>query len=136
VPRDFVAGSVSFISSEVGWILGNAPSNEGGSLGLLSTSNGTAGGLVGVWATHDGGRLWEQIHFAGISSPNVSDLVASDGLVSASVLAIPTTIEVSPSNKDMWRTALTLPSGAGGDPIVQFVTAGSSGWVIDQDRVS
>jgi hypothetical protein len=170
IPEAFSAESVTFVSTQMGWVLGKyscAPTATLCAPVLLHTVNGGAswtpvpapkdltvdqvrfgdpnngwmwdadGGPDGVWSTHDGGLHWEQPTLPiSLTDGYISDLEAADGVVSATVNADPVEIISSPISHDQWTLSpTTIPIGAGPVPNEQIILQGSTGWILEMDRV-
>ncbi len=166
----FEAASVTFVSSQDGWVLGTV----GGSLALARTQDGGAtwtsvtlpptnflslaggSGVDGIrfadqqdgwaygsqlWATHNGGTSWTQITLPGLNSSTgeipIQGLETAAGTVNAVYSgASGFDIATSPTGSNAWVVSPTRISyGAGPIPEAQLVIQGSSGWVVENDRV-
>jgi hypothetical protein len=166
----FDAASVTFVSSQDGWVLGTV----GGGLALARTQDGgttwtsvtppptaflpLAGGsgVDGVrfadqqdgwaygsqlWATHNGGTSWTQITLPGLNSSAgavaIQGLETAAGTVTAVYFgAAGFDIAASPTGSNAWVVSpTTIAYGAGPIPEAQLVIQGSSGWVVENDRV-
>jgi len=96
-----------------------------------------------LWATHDGGRHWSRPDIPGLHSadlgpaPYPTDLEAAAGVVRLVFPGNPAfTIESSPVHTDDWTPSpSTLPHGAGPVPSGQIVLQGTSGWMVETNRV-
>ena len=181
VPSGFQPVSVSFVSADVGWVLGAAPCSSGQCAWILHTTDGgatwasipappapissdglipvsglaTGSGVSGLrfadaqngwafgpdlWATHDGGSSWQQVTIPGATSAAVVALEASAGSVHAvfyDMTGAPAVrIATSPVGRDAWAVSPTsVQIGAGPVPSTQLVLSGSSGWLLQVDRV-
>ena len=166
----FGAASVTFVSSQDGWVLGTV----GGSLALARTQDGgttwtsvtppptgfyTGSGSTGVsgirfanqqdgwaygydlFATHNGGTSWTQVALPGLDSSTggtpIQDLETSGGSVDAVITGSSEfVIDTVPDGSNAWTSSpSTLAYGAGPVPDAQLVLQGSSGWVIENDRI-
>jgi hypothetical protein len=166
----FEAASVTFVSSQDGWVLGTV----GGSLALARTQDGgttwtsvtppptafyTGSGSTDVsgirfanqqdgwaygydlFATHNGGTTWTQVALPGLSSSTggspIQDLETSGGSVDAVITGSSGfDIATSPVGSNSWTSSpTTLAYGAGPVPDAQLVLQGSSGWIVENDRV-
>jgi photosystem II stability/assembly factor-like uncharacterized protein len=115
--------------------LGAAPSGVSG-LRFADSLDGWAFG-PDLWATHDGGQTWTQVHVTGLSKSPVVALEAGNGLVHAVLYDGHGSFRIasSPVNMDQWTIApVKLPVGAGPIPTIQLVLSGAAGWVLQNDR--
>ena len=166
----FEAASVTFVSSQDGWVLGTV----GGSVALARTQDGgttwtsvtppptgfyTGSGSTGVsgirfanqqdgwaygydlFATQNGGASWTQVALPGLNASSgatpIQDLETSDGSVDAVITGSSGfVIDTAPDGSNAWTSSpTTLAYGAGPVPDAQLVLQGSSGWVVENDRV-
>ncbi len=178
IPADFKPLSVTFVSADMGWVLGSTGcgsercpvivnSVDGGRtwarveapattvstapelFGGLPTPTGVTeirfadrqdGWIFGpdLWATHDGGQTWKQVAVPGLAGAPVVALEASAGTVHAAFwdeTGVPFRLATSPVGSDAWRLSPTdVPVGAGPVPSVQLVLAGTTGWLLENDR--
>jgi photosystem II stability/assembly factor-like uncharacterized protein len=90
-----------------------------------------------LWATHDGGHTWTRVSIFGGHAGIVLDLEATHGTATA-VLYDGLThfrIATSPVAANSWAVVhQALGIGAGPVPELQLVLAGTSGWVLQNDR--
>jgi hypothetical protein len=115
---------------------------RGGQLAIrfADTQDGWAYGGQ-LWATHDAGTTWSQISLPGLSAgsgtPAIQELEASGGYVQAVYFGSSGfLIATSPVGTDSWLvSATTLAFGGGPVPVAQLVLQGSSGWIVENDRV-
>ena len=169
----FQVASVTFVSTQDGWVLGTAPCGSGSCLAIARTQDGGASwssvtppptsysgaggsGISAIrfadtqdgwayggqlWATHDAGTTWSQISLPGLSAgsgtPAIQELEASGGYVQAVYFGSSGfLIATSPVGTDSWLvSATTLAFGGGPVPVAQLVLQGSSGWIVENDRV-
>ncbi len=166
----FQAASVTFVSSQDGWVLGTV----GGSLALARTQNGgvnwssvtppaaafyTGPGSTGVdairfanqedgwvygydlYATQNGGASWTQVALPGLNLSTgvtpIQELETSAGSVAAVISGTADfLIDTAVVGSNSWTTSpTTVAYGAGPIPEAQLVLQGSSGWVVENDRV-
>jgi hypothetical protein len=166
----FEAASVTFVSSQDGWVLGTV----GGSLALARTQDGgttwtsvtppptgfyTGSGSTGVsgirfanqqdgwaygydlFATQNGGASWTQVALPGLNVSSgatpIQELETSAGSVDAVITGTSGfLIDTAALGSSSWTTSpTTVAYGAGPVPDAQLVLQGSSGWVVENDRV-
>ena len=166
----FEAASVTFVSSQDGWVLGTV----GGSLALARTQDGgttwisvpppptgfyTGSGSTGVsgirfanqqdgwaygydlFATQNGGASWTQVTLPGLNASfgatPIQELETSAGSVDAVITGTSGfLIDTAALGSSSWTTSpTTVAYGAGPVPDAQLVLQGSSGWVVENDRV-
>ena len=162
----FQAASVTFVSSQDGWVLGTV----GGSLALARTQDGgsvtppaaafyTGPGSTGVdairfanqedgwvygydlYATQNGGASWTQVALPGLNLSTgvtpIQELETSAGSVAAVISGTADfLIDTAVVGSNSWTTSpTTVAYGAGPIPEAQLVLQGSSGWVVENDRV-
>jgi hypothetical protein len=166
----FEAASVTFVSSQDGWVLGTV----GGSLALARTQDGgtnwtsvtppptgfyTGSGSTGVsgirfanqqdgwaygydlFATQNGGASWTQVALPGLNASfgatPIQELETSAGSVDAVITGTSGfLIDTAALGSSSWTTSpTTIAYGAGPVPDAQLVLQGSSGWVVENDRV-
>jgi hypothetical protein len=121
---------VHFANTEDGWVYGQEPAT-------IHQGNQTYSGFTTtLWATHDGGTLWEPQRLAGMDSQGtVYDVESSNAnvFVLAPTRKGPAEVESSPVGKNQWRkanhVALNGPAG-GAQPSGSIVLAGGTGWLI------
>jgi hypothetical protein len=166
----FEAASVTFVSSQDGWVLGTV----GGSVALARTQDGgttwtsvtppptgfyTGSGSTGVsgirfanqqdgwaygydlFATQNGGASWTQVALPGLNVSSgatpIQELETSAGSVDAVITGTSGfLIDTAALGSSSWTTSpTTVAYGAGPVPDAQLVLQGSSGWVVENDRV-
>jgi hypothetical protein len=166
----FEAASVTFVSSQDGWVLGTV----GGSLALARTQDGgttwtsvtppptafyTGSGSTGVsgirfanqqdgwaygydlFATQNGGASWTQVALPGVNASSgatpIQELETSAGSVDAVITGTSGfLIDTATVSSNTWTTSpTTVPYGAGPVPDAQLALQGSSGWVVENDRM-
>ena len=105
---------------------------------FASATDGWAFG-PSLWATHDGGATWTQVSIPGLGSgAQVVALETSAGTVQAVVYDGNASYRIasSPIGSNSWQlSAVKVPVGAGPVPQIQLVLSGSSGWMVEVDRV-
>ena len=114
--QTFLPDKIRFATPDDGWVYGD----------------------VGLWSTHDGGAHWAQPAQPAGLGPGPFDLEASAGTVYAVNMNNNDMfdIETSPVGHDGWTlTGSSLPVGAGPIPQIQMVLHGSSGWIVENDRI-
>lgn len=136
-PLAFQVHSVTFVSTQLGWVIGTIPCASTCPPVLLRTEDAgrswtrvtappiddatsvqsvrfadSADGWVttrdSVWATHDGGAQWNRPAFPGVQpGDTVSDVEAAAGVVHAVFTGPPIQIETSPVRADAWALSPT-----------------------------
>jgi hypothetical protein len=160
----FAAQSVTFVSSDEGWVLGSVTcgasacevlrhTTDGGHtwtpgngppttlvahLRFADPSDGWAWGGSELWATHDGGGTWTRVSVSGLAAPwTVEDLEASRGLAQVAVIQDGGSVRLATTaaGSDAWRLSpTTVTLGAGPVPQGQLVLQGAVGWFVQVDR--
>jgi photosystem II stability/assembly factor-like uncharacterized protein len=96
-------------------------------------------GLSRLWSTHDGGQSWRPVSLSVLTGGSVEDLEAANHLVQVAVLSGhdgTVHIETSPVTDDKWADVSSgVSMGAGPVPATQLVLQGTSGWVVQNDRI-
>jgi hypothetical protein len=122
--------NVHFANPEDGWVYGQEPAT------IHQGTQTYSGFTPTLWATHDGGTLWEQQQLAGMDTQGtVYDVNSSNAtvFVLAPTRKGPAEVESSPVGKSQWRranhVALNGPAG-GAQPSGSIVLAGDTGWLI------
>jgi photosystem II stability/assembly factor-like uncharacterized protein len=121
LPPDSTVAQVRFADASDGWVWDN---------------QSVAPDILHLWSTHDGGMKWQHPRLPGAEPGGASDVEAAAGLVSATVWSTTgSLVETSSVHTDNWRpSSVMLPRGAGGAASDKIVVAGTSGWLIDEDR--
>ena len=108
------------------------------SLRFADLLNGWAFGPE-LWATHDGGASWARLTISGLpAEATVTALETSAGTVHAVLYDAAQDFRIGSSRvgADDWRVAaVRVPVGAGPVPRIELLLSGSSGWVLENDRV-
>jgi len=117
--------------------VGRPPTSRVRSVRFADPSNGFVFGPE-LWATHDGGVSWSPVTLPGLTTaqPEVDAVEAGAGRVHAVVVDGPVVriYDADPGGSAWTAAGLTLDTGAGPVPSAQLVLAGSSGWVLENDR--
>ena len=108
------------------------------SLRFADVLNGWAFGPE-LWATHDGGATWGRLTIGGLpTGATVTALETSAGTVHAVLYDAAQDFRIASSRvgADDWRVAaVRVPVGAGPVPQIELRLSGSSGWILENDRV-
>ena len=123
-----------------GGVLGSVQAGGSGisSLRFADLLNGWAFGPE-LWATHDGGASWARLTISGLpAEATVTALETSAGTVHAVLYDAAQDFRIGSSRvgADDWRVAtVRVPVGAGPVPQIELRLSGSSGWILENDRV-
>ena len=132
--------SVVAPQTTMGGVPGSVQPNGSGisSLRFADPANGWAFGPE-LWATHDGGGIWARISITGLpGTATITALEASRGTVHAVLYDGAQDFRISSSQvgTDDWHAAaVRVAVGAGPVPEVELVLSGSSGWVLENNRI-
>ena len=124
----------------VGGVPGSTQTGGSGisSLRFADLLNGWAFGPE-LWATHDGGASWARLTISGLpAEATVTALETSAGTVHAVLYDAAQDFRIGSSRvgADDWRVAaVRVPVGAGPVPRIELLLSGSSGWVLENDRI-
>jgi hypothetical protein len=94
-----------------------------------------------LWATHNGGSTWAQVSLPGLNTSSgetpIQGLETAAGTVNAVYFGSGGfDIATSPTGSNAWvASPTTISFGAGPIPQAQLVIQGSSGWIVENDRV-
>jgi photosystem II stability/assembly factor-like uncharacterized protein len=120
--------------------MGSEGDLTGSGISAVRFANASDGWAFGpdLWATHDGGATWARVAIPGLpAAGRVAALETARGSVHAVAYDGGTNFRIatSPIAADDWHLSnLQLPVGAGPVPQIQLVLAGTSGWVLQNDR--
>ena len=123
-----------------GGVLGSVQAGGSGisSLRFADLLNGWAFGPE-LWATHDGGATWGRLTISGLpAGATVTALETSAGTVHAVLYDAVQDFRIGSSRvgADDWRVAaVRVPVGAGPVPQIELLLSGSSGWVLENNRI-
>jgi hypothetical protein len=129
-PTQYQTLTVHFADATNGWIYGTVPVP-------VSPTTDNPNGVGRLWSTHDGGKVWSEVHLGPFARDGAVLQMATHGkwtyLFGASFQTGRAYLLSSLSNMDQWtnRSKARVEVPAGGTQLEgAFTFAGSSGWFV------